>query len=87
MILTHDELETGELVPTWTSVDEQSVITFREVHEKMKSEGWVFDYYRTPVSSDRPIEVSSLSHKGSEADNVLCSRTITWTRTSESCER
>ena len=59
MILTHDELETGELIPTWTSVDESSVITFREVHEKMRDEGWVFDYYRTPVSSDRPIEVGT----------------------------
>ena len=66
MILTHDELETGELVPTWTSVDDSSVITFREVHEKMKEEGWVFDYHRTPVSSDRPIEVSKLQHMLSE---------------------
>lgn len=57
MILTHDEFETGELVPTWTAVDEESVTTFREAHEKMKAEGWVVDYYRTPISSDRPIEV------------------------------
>jgi hypothetical protein len=57
MILTHDELETGELVPTWTAIDEDSVTTFKEAHEKMKREGWVVDYYRTPISSDRPIEV------------------------------
>ncbi|KAJ9126445.1 hypothetical protein QFC24_002188 [Naganishia onofrii] len=56
MILTHDELETGELVPTWTAIDEDSVTTFKEAHEKMKREGWVVDYYRTPISSDRPIE-------------------------------
>lgn len=59
MILTHDEFESGELVPTWTAVDEDSVTTFREAHEKMKSEGWVVDYHRTPISSDRPVEVSA----------------------------
>lgn len=60
MILTHDEFESGELVPTWTAVDGDSVTTFREAHERMKNEGWVVDYYRTPISSDRPVEVSTI---------------------------
>jgi hypothetical protein len=57
LILTHDELENGDLIPTWTSVDAGSVYTLRESFNRLQDEGWTVLYYRTPISADRPIEV------------------------------
>jgi hypothetical protein len=59
LVLTHDELENGDLVPTWTSVDAGSVYTLRESFTRLQDEGWTVIYHRTPISSDRPIEVSA----------------------------
>lgn len=59
MILTHDEVSNGVLIPTWMSVDEASIRTPREVYEDIKAEGWRVDYHRIPIAPDRPIEVSS----------------------------
>lgn len=56
LILTHDELENGDLMPTWTSVDEGTVHTVREAYEKIRDQGWSVEYHRIPISSDRPIE-------------------------------
>jgi hypothetical protein len=58
LILTHDELENGDLIPTWTSVDSGSVYTLKESFNRLQDEGWTVMYYRTPISTDRPIEVS-----------------------------
>jgi len=58
--LTHDELENGDLIPTWTSVDSGSVYTLKESFNRLQDEGWTVMYYRTPISTDRPIEVSPL---------------------------
>ena len=60
LILTHDELENGDLIPTWTSVDSGSVYTLKESFNRLQDEGWTVMYYRTPISTDRPIEVSPL---------------------------
>ena len=60
LILTHDELENGDLIPTWTSVDSGSVYTLKESFSRLQDEGWTVMYYRTPISTDRPIEVSLL---------------------------
>jgi len=57
LILTHDELENGDLIPTWTSVDAGSVYTLKESFNRLQDEGWTVLYYRTPISADRPIEV------------------------------
>lgn len=56
LIMTHDELDNGDLVPTWTSIDEGNVLTVREAYERIAQEGWAVQYHRTPISSDRPIE-------------------------------
>ncbi|KAI0072968.1 hypothetical protein K474DRAFT_1723915 [Panus rudis PR-1116 ss-1] len=62
LILTHNELGMssdsgdGAIVPTWTAVDNRNVRTMRELMEQMKKEGWNVDYYRIPISPDRPIE-------------------------------
>lgn len=56
LIMTHDELDNGDLVPTWTSIDEGNVLTVREAYERIAREGWAVQYHRTPISSDRPIE-------------------------------
>lgn len=61
MILIHDELENGHLVPTWMSVDEHSIRSPKEVYEDVKQEGWRVDYYRIPITPDTPIEVSVMS--------------------------
>jgi hypothetical protein len=60
LILTHDELKEGDIVPTWMSVDEDSVQTPRELYESVKAEGWNVEYHRIPIAPDRPIEVRSL---------------------------
>lgn len=60
LILTHDELKEGDIVPTWMSVDEDSVQTPRELYESVKAEGWNVEYHRIPIAPDRPIEVRYL---------------------------
>lgn len=60
MILTHDEVSNGTLIPTWMSVDEASIRTPKEVYEDIKREGWRVDYHRIPIAPDRPIEVGLL---------------------------
>ncbi|WVQ79454.1 hypothetical protein IAT38_001552 [Cryptococcus sp. DSM 104549] len=56
MILTHDEISGGTIIPTWVSVDEESIQTPREVWEEMKRQGWRVDYWRIPIAPDTPIE-------------------------------
>jgi hypothetical protein len=60
MILFHDEVESGRLMPTWMSVDEQSIKTPREVWESVREAGWRVEYHRIPIAPDTPIEVSYL---------------------------
>lgn len=57
MILTHDELTAGTIIPTWVSVDEESIQTPKEVWDDMKRQGWKVDYWRIPIAPDTPIEV------------------------------
>jgi hypothetical protein len=71
MILTHDEVSNGKLIPTWMSVDEASIRTPREVYDDIKSDGWRVEYHRIPIAPDRPIEVSDRFRA------MLISRTIT----------
>lgn len=56
MILFHDEVSAGELVPTWQAVDENSVKTPKEVYDEIRKLGWRVDYHRIPIAPDRPIE-------------------------------
>ncbi|KAL0953289.1 hypothetical protein HGRIS_004538 [Hohenbuehelia grisea] len=60
LVLTHNEMASdsgeGAILPTWTSVDSGNVKTSRELWESMKAQGWNVDYYRIPISPDRPIE-------------------------------
>ncbi|KAL5486072.1 hypothetical protein ACEPAI_7116 [Sanghuangporus weigelae] len=57
LILTHNEVATdGAIVPTWTAVDAYNVKTSRELFESMKRDGWRVEYYRIPISPERPIE-------------------------------
>ncbi|KAI0685965.1 inositol hexakisphosphate-domain-containing protein [Cytidiella melzeri] len=60
LILTHNETASdageGPIVPTWTAVDTANVRTMRELMETMRKDGWNVDYYRIPISPDRPIE-------------------------------
>ncbi|KAG6832796.1 hypothetical protein H0H92_009414 [Tricholoma furcatifolium] len=61
VILTHNEIATAEsgegaILPTWTAVDHNNVKTSKELWEAMKAQGWNVDYYRIPISPDRPIE-------------------------------
>ena len=58
MILTHDEVNGQETIPTWVSVDEASIQTPKEVWEEVKNQGWRVEYWRVPIAPDRPIEVS-----------------------------
>ncbi|KAK2460946.1 hypothetical protein APHAL10511_007416 [Amanita phalloides] len=62
VVLTHNEVVSegvdgeGAILPTWTYVDDNNVKTSRELWGCMKDEGWNVDYYRIPISPDRPIE-------------------------------
>ncbi|KAJ7592850.1 inositol hexakisphosphate-domain-containing protein [Mycena floridula] len=60
LVLTHNEMaaETGEgaILPTWTAVDNSNVKTSKELWGSLKDDGWNVDYYRIPISPDRPIE-------------------------------
>ncbi|KAJ3508107.1 hypothetical protein NLJ89_g5936 [Agrocybe chaxingu] len=60
VVLTHNEVAAdsgeGAILPTWTAVDNGNVKTSRELWEFMKKDGWNVDYYRIPISPDRPIE-------------------------------
>ncbi|KAF9485182.1 hypothetical protein BDN70DRAFT_910314 [Pholiota conissans] len=61
VILTHNEVAAaqsgeGAILPTWTAVDSNNVKTSHELWAYMKREGWNVDYYRIPISPDRPIE-------------------------------
>jgi hypothetical protein len=60
MILTHDEVGSGDIIPTWVSVDQASIQTPREVWEDVERQGWRVAYSRTPIAPDRPIEVSTI---------------------------
>jgi hypothetical protein len=74
MILTHDEVSNGNLIPTWMSVDEASIRAPKEVYEDIRREGWRVEYHRIPIAPDRPIEVSTYDRYW------LKCRIITWTR-------
>ncbi|KAF8688978.1 Inositol hexakisphosphate, partial [Rhizoctonia solani] len=56
LVLTHVEGDNESLIPTWTSVDVNSVKTPREVWEEAKEEGWNVEYHRIPITPDRAIE-------------------------------
>ncbi|CAE7136772.1 unnamed protein product [Rhizoctonia solani] len=56
LMLTHVEVDSESLVPTWTSVDASSVKTPREVWQEAKEEGWNVEYHRIPITPDRAIE-------------------------------
>ncbi|CAE6502206.1 unnamed protein product [Rhizoctonia solani] len=56
LVLTHVEVDSESLVPTWTSVDADSVKTPREVWEEAREEGWNVEYHRIPITPDRAIE-------------------------------
>lgn len=72
LILCHDEVQGGELVPSWVAVDERSIKTPREIYEDIRGQGWKLDYWRIPVGPDRPIEVGSGDENGADAqDNYL----------------
>ncbi|PPQ89339.1 hypothetical protein CVT25_003176 [Psilocybe cyanescens] len=62
VVLTHNEVAAdsgeGAILPTWTAVDSGNVKTSRELWGTMKDGGWNVDYYRIPISPDRPVEVS-----------------------------
>lgn len=61
LILCHDEISSGDIVPSWIAVDEGSIRTPREIFEDVRRSGWRVDYWRIPVAPDRPIEVSRRS--------------------------
>lgn len=70
LILCHDEVQGGEIVPTWVSVDESIIRTPKEVYDELRKEGWRVDYNRIPVGPDRPIEVSfEVRSYGPKADS------------------
>jgi hypothetical protein len=60
MILTHEEVTDGEIIPIWMGVDEENVRTPKEIYEQVAREGWRVTYWRIPIAPDRPIEVSSI---------------------------
>ncbi|ORX37949.1 inositol hexakisphosphate-domain-containing protein [Kockovaella imperatae] len=56
MILTHDEVSGGALIPTWVSVEDRTIKTPKEVWNQYKEAGWRVEYWRIPIAPDTPIE-------------------------------
>jgi hypothetical protein len=75
MILTHEEIAGGEVIPTWMGVDEGSIKTPKEVYEDVAREGWRVEYWRIPIAPDRPIEVGLGSYRQHGLTRL---RTIIW---------
>jgi hypothetical protein len=47
LCLTHyEDPASGSIVPTWTAVDESSVLTPRQVIDELRREGWNVEYHR-----------------------------------------
>ncbi|WRT69446.1 uncharacterized protein IL334_006432 [Kwoniella shivajii] len=70
MLLTHEEITGGTIIPTWVSIDEDSLRTPKEVWEDMKNLGYRVDYYRIPIAPDTPIEHNYLDAYVSVLKNV-----------------
>ncbi|WWC73457.1 uncharacterized protein I206_107427 [Kwoniella pini CBS 10737] len=70
MILTHEEITGGTMIPTWVSVDEDSLRTPKEVWEDMKNQGFRVEYFRIPIAPDTPIEHNYLDAYVSALKNV-----------------
>ncbi|KAJ3280819.1 hypothetical protein HK104_000390 [Borealophlyctis nickersoniae] len=54
LLLVHDELENGRVVPTWMAIDE--VKTPREVFEELRARGFRVKYARVPISPEQAPE-------------------------------
>ncbi|KAI8809960.1 inositol hexakisphosphate-domain-containing protein [Cladochytrium replicatum] len=54
LLLVHDELEPGKVVPTWTAVD--SIQTPREVFDGFRATGFRVVYVRFPISAEQAPE-------------------------------
>jgi hypothetical protein len=64
-LLLHDEVETKpgcyEIIPIWEAVEEDDVMTPRELYERVQAEDYKVDYQRVAiVSSD--VSVHAASH-------------------------
>ncbi|WWC93062.1 uncharacterized protein L201_008027 [Kwoniella dendrophila CBS 6074] len=70
MILTHEEITGGTMIPTWVSIDDDSLRTPKEVWEDMKNQGYRVEYYRIPIAPDTPIEHNYLDAYVSALKNV-----------------
>lgn len=61
-ILLHDEVETKpgtyEIIPIWETVEEDEVMTPKEIYEGVIKEGYHVDYQRVAIVSD-PSESSA----------------------------
>jgi predicted protein tyrosine phosphatase len=51
LLLVHEELEDGKIVPTWTAVDD--IQTPREVFQRFADQGYPVKYVRIPVSPEQ----------------------------------
>ncbi|TPX58470.1 hypothetical protein SpCBS45565_g07990 [Spizellomyces sp. 'palustris'] len=54
LLLVHDELEPGRVVPTWMAIDH--IQTSREVFESFVTSGFRIRYFRIPVSPEQAPE-------------------------------
>ncbi|KAJ3046238.1 hypothetical protein HDV00_000050 [Rhizophlyctis rosea] len=54
LLLVHDELEDGKVIPTWMAIDE--IQTPREVFESFRSKGYRVKYVRIPISPEQAPE-------------------------------
>lgn len=56
MLLVHQEDSAGKVVPTWIFLENDSVLTVKEVYQRLISEGWKLEYHRVPIGENQPIE-------------------------------
>jgi hypothetical protein len=44
--MTHDELEDGTLMKTWTAIDVSNLLTVKEAWQQASEDGWLLEYHR-----------------------------------------
>ncbi|MBW0461895.1 hypothetical protein O181_001610 [Austropuccinia psidii MF-1] len=74
LILVHDEMVEGDILPTWITADD--VKTTREVWEGVKREGYHVEYHRIPIAGDQAPEDSYLDRYVAIIGNIPTSTSL-----------
>jgi hypothetical protein len=74
LILVHEELEDGKIIPTWIST--QCVRTPREVFEHYKKQGYGVTYHRFPLTANQSPSSAYMDKLVASLKNVSASQSV-----------